>query len=187
MKRILLTAWLCLLSLSAQAFEIERVKLSNTAQVGAQTLVLNGAGVRTRFFIKAYVAALYLPQKQGSAAAAIGDERERRVALHLLRELSSERLLGAFDDAIKENHSEAELAALSEPLTQMRRIFGAIKQVGDEDVITLDYQPASGTQISLNGKVLGTITGAAFNRALLKIWLGNHPVQDDLKKSLLGG
>jgi hypothetical protein len=29
--------------------------------------------------------------------------------------------------------------------------------------------------------------GEAFYRALLRIWLGEKPVQDDLKKALLGG
>jgi hypothetical protein len=31
------------------------------------------------------------------------------------------------------------------------------------------------------------IEGEDFYRALLRIWLGDRPVQDDLKKSLLGG
>jgi hypothetical protein len=29
--------------------------------------------------------------------------------------------------------------------------------------------------------------GEDFYRALLRIWLGDNPVQDDLKKALLGG
>ena len=52
---------------------------------------------------------------------------------------------------------------------------------------TFDYLPGTGTQISLNGRLLGTIAGVDFNRALLRIWLGNVPVQADLKKAMLGG
>ena len=29
--------------------------------------------------------------------------------------------------------------------------------------------------------------GEPFNRALTKIWLGDHPIQADLKKAMLGG
>ena len=88
---------------------------------------------------------------------------------------------------LEANHTVAELAALSPQLKQMAEIFDAVKEVKPGDVITLDYQPASGTQISVNGAARGTIAGAAFNRALLKIWLGSKPAQEDLKKGMLGG
>jgi hypothetical protein len=39
----------------------------------------------------------------------------------------------------------------------------------------------------LDGKERGAIKGADFNRALTNIWLGGHPVQNDLKKAMLGG
>ena len=110
-----------------------------------------------------------------------------RVALHILHELSSKKLFNAFSEAIEANHTPAELAALDAQLKQMAQIFDAVKEVKPGDVITLDYLPASGTQISVNGMARGTIAGAAFNRALLKIWLGSKPVQNDLKKDMLGG
>jgi long-chain acyl-CoA synthetase len=42
------------------------------------------------------------------------------------------------------------------------------------------------TRIGLNGEAKGSIGGDAFNQALTKVWLGEKPVQADLKKSLLG-
>jgi long-chain acyl-CoA synthetase len=39
----------------------------------------------------------------------------------------------------------------------------------------------------VNGAAKGTIPGDAFNVALTRIWLGDKPVQADLKKALLGG
>jgi len=42
------------------------------------------------------------------------------------------------------------------------------------------------TRIGLNGESRGGISGDAFNQALTKVWLGDKPVQADLKKSLLG-
>jgi hypothetical protein len=54
--------------------------------------------------------------------------------------------------------------------------------------ITLDWLPGTGTQMTVNGKPGGApIAGEDFYRALLRIWLGPRPVQDDLKKALLGG
>src|SRR6187402_3535414 len=56
------------LASSAQAVEVEGVKLDPAAQVGGANLVLNGAGVRTRAIFKVYVAGLYVPQKSNNAA-----------------------------------------------------------------------------------------------------------------------
>jgi hypothetical protein len=187
MKKISLVICGLLLSWSANALEVAGVKLADTVQVGSSNLQLNGAGIRTKLFFKVYVGALYLPQKQSSAEAIIADEREHRVALHIVRDLSSDKLLHAFNEAIEANHSKEELAALGTQLKQMAEIFDAVKEVKPGDVIALDYMPANGTQISVNGVARGTIAGAAFNKALLKIWLGSKPAQEDLKKGMLGG
>lgn len=187
MKRTILLFCMVLLSWNANALELAGVKLPDTAQVGNTSLQLNGAGIRTKLIFKVYVGALYLPQKQTSADAIIADDHEHRVALHLLREMGSEKLFNAFNDAITANHTPAELGALDSQLKQMAQIFSAVKEVKQGDIITLDYQPFSGTQINVNGTALGSIAGSAFNRALLRIWLGNKPVQDDLKKGMLGG
>jgi long-chain acyl-CoA synthetase len=52
--------------------------------------------------------------------------------------------------------------------------------------VALDYVNG-GTVILLNGAPKATIPGDAFNAALTKVWLGDKPVQADLKKALLGG
>jgi len=187
MKKIVLIFTGLLLSWNANALEVAGVQLPDTTQVGTQTLVLNGAGIRKKWFFKVYVGALYLPQKQSSAETVIADDKENRIALHMLRGLGSKRLYGAFSEAIEANHTPAELQAMDGQLKQMAAIFDAVKEVEEGDVITLDYLPASGTQISVNGTVRGTIAGAEFNRALLRIWLGKKPAQDDLKKEMLGG
>jgi len=187
MNRIFLAGLLCVFALPISAAEVAGVKVGDNAQVGAQTLVLNGAGIRSKWMFKVYVGALYLPQKQASAEAIIADERVHRVALHMLRDLGSRKLYGAFSEAIEANHTPAELTAMNAELKQMAQIFDAIQEAKEGDVITLDYLPASGTQIGVNGTVRGSIAGAAFNRALLKIWLGGKPAQESLKKEMLGG
>jgi len=187
MKTFFASLVLFCLCASSQATELAGVRLANSTQVGNQSLVLNGAGIRTKWFFKVYIAALYLPQKQNSAEAIIEDDHGHRIALHMLRDLSSEKLLGAFNDAIEANHTAVELKSMDAELKQMTQIFEAVEEVKRDDVITLDYQSDVGTKISVNGTNRGAIAGAAFNRALLKIWLGDKPAQDDLKEALLGG
>jgi hypothetical protein len=187
MRRILLLVGGLLLSCSVSAIEVAGVQLADKVQAGNASLQLNGAGIRTKWFFKVYVAALYLPQKQTSGAAIIADEHPHRMAMHMLRELSSKKLYGAFSEAIEMNRTPAELAAMDAQMKEMKQIFDAVGEVKEGDIVTLDYLPGSGTQVSVNGKAFGTIAGAEFNRALLEIWIGNNPVQDDLKKGLLGG
>ena len=187
MKKILLVICCALLSWNASALEVAGVKLSDSVHVGSRDLVLNGAGLRTKLFFKVYVAGLYLTEKQTAANVIIADENPQRVALHMLRNLSDEQLLNAFNEAIAANHTKAEMAGLEAPMKQMTDIFHLRNEIKVGDVITLDYLPGSGTQISLNGTAQGTIAGEMFHHALLKIWLGENPAQDSLKLKLLGG
>lgn len=185
-KKILLVICCVFLSWNASALEVAGVKLEDNVHFGSRDLVLNGAGLRTKLFFKVYVAALYLTEKKTSGAAVLADGGEKRMALHLLRDINAEHLLSAFNSAIKANHTPAELAALDVSLKEFSAIFHSMDEVKKDEVVTLDYQPASGTQVSVNGVLKGTIAGAAFNTALLKVWLGEKPAQDDLKLKLLG-
>jgi len=104
----------------------------------------------------------------------------------MLRDLGQKRFLNAFLEAIEANHTKAEMAMMDDQIRQMSDIFHQVQDIRSGDVITMDYLPSIGTQISVNGVTYGTIVGEMFHRALLKIWLGSEPVQSDLKAALLG-
>lgn len=180
---------LMLLPLAAPAAELEGVKFPDSAQVaeGAAMLPLNGAGVRTRFFFRVYVGALYLTKKTIAADAVIGNTGAKRIALYMLRELSSEQFVNALEDGLKNNHSSEVLAKLDASIKQLRAIFDAVKVAKVGDVIYIDYLPGTGTRVIVNGATKGTIPGEDFNRALLRIWLGESPADGDLKQGMLGG
>jgi hypothetical protein len=186
MKKLLLTAVLLFLCANVQAVEVAGVKLADSIHLGSRNLVLNGAGLRTKFFFKVYVAALYLGEKTHVAEAALDQSGEKRVALYILRELSDEQMLKAFNEVMAANHTAAEMQVLEPQLKELTAIFHAVGEVKEGDVVALDYLPDSGTQINVNGIVRGNIAGAPFNRALFKIWLGDKPAQPDLKQKMLG-
>lgn len=187
MKRLSLMAGCLLLSWNACAAEVEGVKLPDTLHVGQRSLVLNGAGVRTRFFLDMYVAALYLKEKNASSDAILSDDSENRIELHMLRDVSSETLSKLFNEAIRRNLTPAELAALDVQLKQLAVLFSMLSEAKQGDVLTMDYLRGRGTEIDFNDVTIGIIEGAAFNRALLSTWLGKKPAQEVLKKELLGG
>ena len=186
MNKILLLICCLSLSLNASALEVAGVKIADSVHLGGRDLVLNGAGLRTKFFFKVYVAALYLGERTHAAEAALNQSGEKRVALHILREISDERMLHGFNEVMAANHTPAEMQALEPELKELTAIFHAVGKVKEGDLVVLDYLPDSGTQIIVNGLLKGNIPGAVFNRALFKIWLGDKPAQPDLKQKMLG-
>lgn len=187
MKKFIIIIWLMCFSCAAQGVEVGGLMLDDSVHLGSSNLVLNGAGVRSKFIFDVYVAALYLGAKKSSAGAVMSDVGEKRIALHLLRDVSAEELLFAFEKAIKKNHSDEEMMAMKAPLHDFGAIFHIMARVKKGDVIYFDYQRSTGTNIQINGSERGVIPGSAFYSALLKIWLGDQPAQDDLKLKLLGG
>lgn len=181
---VLLAAWLT--ASAPQAAEVGGVKVEEKAQVGGQELVLNGAGLRTKFFIKVYVGALYVAQKTNSPAAIMDNPAPRRMVLRMLREMDADSLYGALDEGLRNNLTAAELAELKPQADQLGTIMKGIGTVREGDGIAIDFG-ADGIEVGLNGKPRGKVEGAAFGKALLKVWLGDQPADASLKKALLGG
>ena len=180
---------LLLLSIACSVFgaEVAGVKLEDKDQIANAELTLNGAGLRKRAFFQVYVIGLYLPEKKAAAADSIGSAGPKRIAIHMLRDVDADQFSGALTDGMKDNVNEAEMKALEPRVKQLAAILGEMKEARKGMRITLDWAPAAGTQVTVEGKAAGVpIPGEDFYRGLLKIWLGESPVQADLKKALLG-
>jgi hypothetical protein len=117
----------------------------------------------------------------------LADDGAKRLTMHMLREVSGDTLLEAFEQGMVANNTAAGLLAMEARSKEFSVIFRSTKAVVKGDSITIDYFPGEGTRVFINGVEKGRIAGADFNRALLKIWLGEDPVAEDLKKGLLGG
>ena len=178
---------LLIIAFPAFAAEIAGVKIEEKEKFDNSELTLNGAGLRKRAFFQVYAIGLYLPEKKALAADAIAAPGPKRVAIHMLRDVDADQFSGALADGIKDNHGEAEAKVLEPRVKQLAAIMAEMKEAKKGMRITLDWLPAAGTQLTVEGKPVGSpISGEDFYRALLRIWLGDKPVQDDLKKALLG-
>ncbi len=169
------------------ALDVAGVKFDDKVKVGAGDTVLNGAGLRKRAFFKVYSVGLYLPQKAKGASDAIDAKGAKRIAIVTLRDLTAEEFVDALIAALKNNHDEAALKTLQPKIDQFRSTMLTIGKAPEKSAVNIDWLPESGTRLSFNGGTKGSdIPGEDFYRALLKIWLGDKPVQDDLKEQLLG-
>ncbi len=188
LRPALLAAALALTLPSALAMDLqtEGVSLPDHASLGGQQLVLNGVGLRRLFGFRIYVAALYLPQPQHEAARVLDHDVPRRLQVTLLRDISTDQNLEALKGGLVANNSPAEMAAIRPEVDHFLALVHQAREVQAGTVMQLDYLPAVGTQLKIGNQELGTIPGERFNRDILKIWLGDDPIQSSLKKALLG-
>jgi hypothetical protein len=179
---------LCLAAaVQAQPVEREGAKFEPTAQVGGTALQLNGVGVRTRAIFKVYVAGLYVPAKSTSPATLLAQKGPRRMALVMLRNVDADSFAGPLNEGLKNNHSEAQLAAFRPQIEAMNAALKAVEEAKKGDALNFEYLPDGGTRITVNGTQKGpSIPGEDFFNAMLRIWLGEKPADADLKKGLLG-
>ena len=185
MNRLILPLMLC--TQIALAAEVAGVKVDERVQLGSSELRLNGAGVRTRIVFKVYVGALYLPERKSEAAEVLAQRGAKRVSMTLLRDLGAKQLTDALEEGVRANHSDVEIAALKERLDALVAVMNEIGSAKEKTVITLDFLPESGTRVTVDGAARGKpIPGEDFFIALLRIWLGDSPVDANLKKAMLG-
>jgi len=174
-------------ALPAGAAEVAGVKFEERIKAGSAELVLNGAGLRKRAFFQVYAIGLYLTEKRPVAAEAIAAAGAKRVAIHMLRDVDAATFTEALADGMRANHDAAAMKALEPRVAQLAAIMDELKEAKKGLSIVLDLVPGTGVAMSVEGKPRGNpIAGDDFARALLRVWLGEKPVQDDLKRALLG-
>lgn len=186
--RALATACLCaFLTQPALAVDVGGVKLDDTVQLANQALKLNGAGVRYKLIFKVYTIALYLPEKKSQLAEILALPGPRRLEIVMLRDISSDDLGKSFMEGLNRTSDQADRTRLLSQTMQLGAMFEMVPGLKKGDMLTVDWLPEEGTLCRLNGKQLGEkVPDLAFYNALLKIWIGAHPADLQLRAHLLG-
>lgn len=173
---------------NASAADVGGIKFDDTVQLGGKELKLNGAGFRIKgIFFKLYVMGLYIPQKASTPAEILAMDGPRRIQLVMQRDISAEDFGNAFMKGLNDNSDKKEKSGIVSQTVAFGEMFSTLAGLKKGDVLTLDWVPGTGTVSTLNGKKMAEpMSGVAFYNAVLKIWLGENPVDDSLKSSLLG-
>jgi hypothetical protein len=178
---------LALSATSAPAFgaSCRDVPFPDSAKVGDADLVLNGLGLRkaTILRVRVYVAGLYLPRKSGDAGAILGASGRWQLVLRFVRDVDASDIRDAFQEGFEKAAGD-KLAALRPRIAALNARMIDFK-TGQYLAFTGD--PAAGVTVDVNGAGGAAIEGADFAAALLAIWLGPKPPNEDLKSGLLGG
>ena len=180
-------ALLATLLVAASAFgaTCRDIQFPDSVKVGSADLVLNGLGIRkaTLLRIKVYVGALYLPRKSSDAASILGANGRWQLVLHFVRDVDASDIRDAFQDGFQKAAAD-KLGGLQKPIAALNAQMVDFK-AGQS--LTFARDPATGVTVDVNGKGGSTIEDADFAAALLAIWLGQKPPNEDLKSGLLGG
>ena len=168
------------------AQQLDDVTLSDNVTIDGTdvALQLNGMGYRTKFVFDIYVGGLYTESKVDSRDAAQALTGPKRVVMHMVYdEVEREKITNGWNDGFEENNSDQQLEKLQARLKTFNSYFPDLKK---NDVMLYDYIPGTGTRVTINGEIKGVIEGADFYTALLDVWLGEEPADDDLKDAMLG-
>lgn len=167
--------------------DLAGVRLTPTVQVAGSTLALNGAGIRYRFVVKVYTAALYLGTKATTTEAALGQPGAKRLHVVMLRDIDANELGRLFTRGMQDNAPKEEFSKSIPGTIRMADIFSAKKRMAAGEHFTVDWVPGQGTVVLVNGQPQGEpIKEPEFFNALMRIWLGPNPADRVLKDQLLG-
>ena len=166
------------------ALTLDGITIPDQINVGQTRLMLNGAGVRSKFVFDIYVGALYLSHKSNSAQAIINDPGPKQVRMYIVySEISQEKMINGWNEGFENALDAAQREKLNTQITTFNQAFG---KTFAGDVIDVVYNPESGTRVIVNKETRATIPGVEFHQAVMKVWLGDDPVDADLKQGMLG-
>ena len=190
MAAILLAVLAALTGVGAKvhAAEVAGVLIEPGARVAGVDLALNGAGLRKLFLADVYVIGMYFSERTTSAEAAIDSAGPKRIALTFMRDVTAESLVDALYEGVRDSSGEAEFTAMKASADALSAIMLPLRVAKKGDIVALDYLPDAGAQVVVNGRVVGRpVPDRNLYRALLRIWLGDAPVDAKLKRALLLG
>jgi hypothetical protein len=188
MPRILQTSLplllLFFLVLPVSAREIKGVEIPETMEVGGRTLVLNGAGMRSKFLLDVYIGALYLEQPSHDGTAVAAADAPMLMRMYFVFD-------GVPADRLRKGWMKGLLRIVPDPDEQLRSAMTAFAnvftvKVQRGDIYDVAWLPGRGLEVRFNGKLIRTIDNLDLKKALFTIWVGDKAGDADLRKALLG-
>lgn len=183
-KRLLIMVLAALMISSlAVAREISSVTLPDSMQVGEDTLLLNGAGLRKKFFVKVYAGGLYLKQKNQNPQEIIEADEPMAVRMHFIYDgVSSKKLIDGWNEGFGKA-TGGNILPIKKEIDQFNSFF--TEEAKENDVYDIIYSPGQGVSVFFKGTLKGTVKGLDFKKALFSIWLGKKPADSGLKEGML--
>jgi hypothetical protein len=190
MKKILLVIALVVTTIFSEAnaqkqIVFEGVTIPRTMAFENKILQLNGAGSRSKMWVEVYIQALYLSQLSQNPKEIINDNLGMSIRIEITSALvSSGKLTRAIHTGFEK--SAGDNFNTLKPKMELLKSFLS-DEITKGDVFELTYNPTdSSIWVTKNGTLKGKVPGFDFKKVFFGIWLGDNPVDEELKNSLLG-
>lgn len=160
------------------------VEMPDSREVGGQSLVLNGLGIReaTIFSVDVYVAGLYLPTKTDSVDKILDAGTAKHLEMKFVRDVGRNKQVPAWKEGFEKNAKDYKAIE-----SKVNQLLGWMADISSGESMALSYVPGKGTTVYVKGQKKGTIEGEDFQYALFRIYIGPNPPNSGLKTGLLGG
>ncbi|MDX2322283.1 MAG: chalcone isomerase family protein [Moritella sp.] len=182
MNKLATLASAMLLSFSVNAAqEVSGVAVPDNVSVEGASLNYQGAGVRSKFFIDLYVGSLFT---QTVNKDVINSQDVSAIRLNIISGLiTSEKMVSAINEGF-DGATAGNIAPIAAEIAEFIGVFS--EEIVKGDQFTLVSLPGKGLMTYKNNEKLSTIDNEVFRQAVLAIWLGDEPADDDLKDDMLG-
>ncbi|ANQ52598.1 hypothetical protein MY04_5266 [Flammeovirga sp. MY04] len=164
-----------------QTTEISNVTLQNYINVHGKKMELNGAGVRTKYFLPMYVSSLYLQDKSSNPNDVLYNVKHKVVQLDIISDfVTKERIEETVKEGFEYFRNSLEI---DDEINMFLSVFKDEVVNGDKFQFVAEDTLC---RIIKNNNELLVIDNINFQKALFSIWLGNKPINDELKDEMLG-
>ena len=146
--------------------------------------MLNGEGIRKATFLrlKVYKGSLFATKKLSSNDEVLANMEPMKIKMEFLRDVSKEKIVTAWKEGLKSNNPSLG-SSLDNQFVELTSILPTDFNKGD--FISLDFTSDSVT-LNASPHLTKNIIGEEFRTALLRVWFGPEPPDEDLIKGMLG-
>ena len=123
------------------------------------------------------------PSHHSDLAAIVTPDAPWVLRIHYALDVSQKTVMDGFSTSFQRNYPKEKVAQL---LPKLDSLAPAIPDVKVGQTLVLAYRPGTGTTVGMEGGAQITVEGKDFAEAMLGTWIGRKPIQDALKKNLLG-
>ena len=167
---------------AAIAGTLAGVTLPDRVTINDSPVLLNGMGLREKFWIDVYVAGLYLSEPDNDPQRIIRSKTPKRVhSVFIYPSIPKEKM----QDTLRENLANNPEINRSVQ-DRFEHCLVLLEDFTQGDEVIFDYHPNIGTSLIVKGKTKATIVGDDFMEAIFSIYLGDAPASKQLKAGLLG-
>lgn len=185
MKRLMILPFVMVVGLAVSVTGRAEQFMPERLLPATENLVLNGQGKRTKLFLTMYDAGLYLEKKSTDAEYILSADQPMAIRLVIRSSLlTSEKMEKATLEGFARS-TGGKTAAIEGQIGEFIAVFR--EEIKEKDIYQMIYFPSQGVKVLKNNREATVLPGLPFKKALFGIWLGSDPVQESLKKELLGG